>query len=87
MAGSTTLELGAAVRARRRERALTQGALADAAGVSRAFVSELERGERAGAELSRVLAVLRALDLSITLTPSELPPFESMLADLVRGQG
>lgn len=86
MAVRTALELGAALRARRRAQNLTQAQVAQAAGVSRAFVSELERGARAGAELSRVLAVVRALELSIDLISDVAPSFDSTLAGLIADQ-
>jgi transcriptional regulator with XRE-family HTH domain len=38
--------LGAAVRAARKERALSQEALADAAGIDRSHMGKIERGER-----------------------------------------
>ena len=79
----TPRELGAALRARRRAQALTQLQLAEMAGVSRAFVSELERGDRSGAELARVLAVIRALDLTIDLAVQEPRSFESVLESLI----
>ena len=64
--------LGAAVRLQRVGRGWTQADVAARAQVSRRFVSELEAGERTGAELGRVFAVLRALELAITLV--DRPP-------------
>lgn len=55
-------DLAAAVRGRRRNLGLTQAALASAAGVSRKWVSDFERG-KPGAEVSAVLAVFDALGL------------------------
>ena len=79
----TPREIGAALRARRRAQGLTQLQIAEAAGVSRAFVSDLERGDRSGAELARVLAVIRALDLAVDLTAQEPRSFEAVLERLI----
>ena len=76
-------ELGAALRARRRAQGMTQLQVAEAAGVSRAFVSDLERGDRSGAELARVLAVIRALDLAVDLVAQEPRSFEAVLERLI----
>ena len=67
----TTRDLGAAIRQARRDRALTQAALAKKAKVSRPWLSELESGKRT-VEVGRMLSVLDALDLSLELvaTPS-----------------
>lgn len=75
--------LGAAIRARRRSRGWTQAELAGRATVSRRFVSELEAGERTGAELSRVLAVLRALDVAIGLVDVERGSFDEALREVL----
>jgi transcriptional regulator with XRE-family HTH domain len=84
MAPSTSaLDLGAHLRAVRRDRGLTQADVARAAGVSRAFVVDLEGGRRAGAELSRVLAVARALGLGIDLVPYERSGFDDALDALL----
>jgi len=64
-------QLGAALRERRRQAALTQAQVAERAGVSRAFVTDLERGRRPRAELHRVLAVIRALDAGVTLATAQ----------------
>lgn len=64
----TEIELGAALRARRERAGWTQAELAEHADVSRAFVIDIEKGRRPGAELARVLRVIRALDASLTLT-------------------
>lgn len=61
-------QLGAAIRDHRVRASLTQAQLAARAGISSRTVIEIERGHPNG-ELGRVLAVLRALDLEITLTP------------------
>lgn len=57
--------LGAAIKALRLDRDMTQAELAEAADVSRRWVGEVEAGSRAGVELARVLRVLDALDASL----------------------
>ncbi|MEP7765532.1 helix-turn-helix domain-containing protein [Sanguibacter sp. 25GB23B1] len=76
-------ELGAQLRAARREAGLTQAQVAASAKVSRAFVIDLEQGKRPGAELSRVLAVARALHLSFALVEDARPSFDAALDDLL----
>lgn len=49
------------------------------AGVPRQWVSRLETGSNPGAELRKVLDVLAALDLVVTLEPA--PPHEDDLFD------
>lgn len=77
------IQLGAALRERRERAGLTQGRLADRAGVSRAFVIDLERGRRPRAELNRVLSVMRALDAAITLVDNERRDAEDILTELL----
>lgn len=77
MLAQTAPELGARIRERRVARGLTQEQLAGRAGVSRQWLVRLESGHP-GAELGRVLWVLRALDAGIAVqdrpadTPGEL---------------
>jgi y4mF family transcriptional regulator len=80
---SSTVEIGAQVRDARRARGLTQAVLAERAGVSRKFVIDLERGQRTRAELDRVLAVVRALDLEIALVDRSRPTFDAALDELL----
>jgi len=68
MHGIRTLQsLGAALRAERESQRLTQSALAEKAGMSRATVIALESGARIDA--TTLLAAAKALDLEISLTP------------------
>lgn len=71
---SSAKALGAAIRQARQHAGLTQIALAAKAGISSRTLIAIEAGHPGG-ELGRVLAVLRALDLAITLTPA--PPTDS----------
>lgn len=57
-------DIASTVRGRRLDRGLSQAEVAAAAGVSRKWVSEFERG-KPGAELSAVLSVLAALDIDL----------------------
>ncbi|MFC8304847.1 helix-turn-helix transcriptional regulator [Specibacter sp. NPDC057265] len=63
----TPAEAGALIRAQRTEQGWTQLALADAAGVSRKFLIDLESGHDR-AELGKTMAVLAALGLSLSTT-------------------
>ena len=56
--------LGAVVKGARIERGLTQQALADKAGVSRAWLAKVESGHR-GAEFEQVLKTFSALGVSL----------------------
>ncbi|WP_248760934.1 helix-turn-helix domain-containing protein [Pseudarthrobacter sp. SSS035] len=63
----TPAAAGAIIRARRQERGLSQQSLAEATGVSRKFLVDLEAGHER-AELGKTMAVLRTLGLSLTAT-------------------
>ncbi|MGP7963646.1 helix-turn-helix domain-containing protein [Sanguibacter sp. A246] len=65
-------QIGPAVRDARKKLGLTQGEVAQRAGVSRRFISELEAGSRPGAEFARVLAVLGALGRELRV--ADAPP-------------
>lgn len=65
--GSTSaLDLGVRVRLRREALGLTQGEVAERAGVTRQLVSRIEHGHPR-AELAGVVAVIRALHAEIVL--------------------
>ncbi|MCR1784651.1 helix-turn-helix domain-containing protein [Nocardioides carbamazepini] len=81
-------KLGGLIRDARKARALTQADLAQRAGVARSWLARVEAGHR-GAELEPLLRLLRALELTLTLssarpeqpdratlqsTPAEVPP-------------
>ncbi len=85
---ATVRDLGAAVRAARQEAGLSQQDLADRAGVPRQWVSRLETGSNPGAELRKVLDVLAALGLTVTLVPSPEPSSwgEDPFADMFAGE-
>ena len=57
-------QLGAAIRAARLERKLSQEALADAAGIDRSHMGKIERGER-NVSVLNVARVSAALNLSV----------------------
>ena len=73
----TSGDLGALLRARRRELGLGQQVLASLIGVSRLWVIEFERG-KARAEIGLVLRALTALELQLDVrnarAPSDEPP-------------
>lgn len=58
------LKLGAAIRAARLDRGLSQEALADAAGIDRSHMGKIERGER-NVSVLNVSRVAEALGLSL----------------------
>ena len=57
-------QLGAAIRAARHERGLSQEALADAAGIDRSHMGKIERGER-NVSVLNVARVATALNVSL----------------------
>jgi HTH-type transcriptional regulator/antitoxin HipB len=59
-------QLASAVRARRKELGLSQGALAERAGVSRLWVNQFEAGKPT-AEVGLLLGVLEALTLDLEI--------------------
>jgi HTH-type transcriptional regulator/antitoxin HipB len=65
----TTRDLGAAIRQARKERGLSQGDLAKAVRVHQPKISAVERGAP-GVRVGLVLQIIRALNLSLTLTAS-----------------
>jgi HTH-type transcriptional regulator / antitoxin HipB len=67
----TARDVGAVIRGERRRRGWTQAQLADAAGVTRAWVIAIEQGKRT-AELGLVLHTLAALDVIADIVPT--PP-------------
>lgn len=79
------LEFGAQLRAARQDQNRTQADVARAAKVSRAFVIDLENGKRPAAEFARVIAVARALGLSLALVDDPKPNFGSALDELLGG--
>ena len=74
-------QLGHAIRVKRRERGLTQVALAAAAGVSAPWLSAVENG-KPGAEIGLIFKVLAALGLSLTIADAPGDPL-----DLIAGAG
>ena len=70
MKTSTPAEFGAAIRARRLAKGLTQTQLAELCAVSLRLVSELERG-RASVSLGRALLLAQRLGLDPTLEPRD----------------
>lgn len=76
----TVAQLGAVVRRLRNDRDWSQGQLAQAAGVSRVFVSQLENG-KARAEVRLVLSVLQALGASVVVSHSDVDEQSDPLGD------
>ena len=76
----TVAQIGAVIRRLRSDRDWSQAQLADAAHVSRVFVSQLENG-KARAEVRLVLAVLQALGASVVVTLAEPDDQDDLLGD------
>ena len=74
----TVAQLAAVVRRLRKGRDWSQSELAEAAGVSRVFISQLENG-KARAEVRLVLAVLQALGASVVVAPSGVAATDDVL--------
>lgn len=66
----TTSDVGTAIRRGRHRKNWTQADLADAAGVTRVWVSKMENG-KPGVELNLVLRAFAALDLELSTAPAE----------------
>lgn len=84
-------DVAATVRGRRMDLGLSQGDLADRAGVSRKWINEFEAGGKATAEMGHVLRVLEALGLGLHIATTDAEPNDSginldaILDDLRRG--
>jgi transcriptional regulator with XRE-family HTH domain len=64
----TPADLGRAISGARRERGLSQGALADELGFKRSYLSELESAGEPTIALERSLRALRRLGAELTVT-------------------
>ena len=64
----TAIDMGTALRARRRELGLTQEEISDVIGVNRRVIGELERG-KGTVQLQIAMEAARALGLNIELEP------------------
>jgi transcriptional regulator with XRE-family HTH domain len=79
----TTEQLGAAIRLRRKEKGLTQNALAALLGAERKWVINLESGN-SKAEIGLVLRALDALNLRASLIDAGKPGSRGTLRDASR---
>lgn len=70
-----TQELAGAIRNLRRSKQLTQMDLAQRAGVSRKWISDVESG-KSGLRFTTVLALLDALDVDLTLQTRAKPSLD-----------
>ena len=77
------IQLGEQVAQRRKERKLSQTALARQAGVSRATLDALENGRARELGFSKVSRLLAALGLELTLQPAGVrrPTLDELLAE------
>ena len=69
---ATTLDIGAAIRRKRKEDGLTLADAAALCGVGYRFMSDLENG-KATAQMGKVLQVLKALGLNFHVEPRKWP--------------
>ena len=67
----TVPQFGAAVREARTRADLTQQELADRAHVSRRWLGMFENGKNLGAELSKVMALVDALGMELSMKPHQ----------------
>ncbi|MGB8260905.1 MAG: helix-turn-helix domain-containing protein [Terracidiphilus sp.] len=76
-------EIGEQVAAGRKQRRLTQSALARAAGVSRATIDLLENGRAVDIGYSRLARILAVVGLELRLAPAstERPTLEDLLRE------
>lgn len=77
-------DLGAFIYDARTQHNLTQEALAQKANVSRSWLIGLEQGKRPRAEMDKILSLLRALDISLSLQmvpPHDFPSEEEESQD------
>ncbi|HKU96500.1 MAG TPA: helix-turn-helix domain-containing protein [Vineibacter sp.] len=74
------LDLGLAIRTRRRELGLSQAALASRAGVGRQWLVGVEQG-KSSAELGLVLRTLGSLDLSLAVAEA-VPSDRAVAVDI-----
>lgn len=79
-------DVGLYVRTRRRDLSLTQADLSKSAGVSRRWLSDLERGKTT-AEIGLVFKVLHALELTVEAKPIEFGPNDIDLDEIMRSRG
>ena len=66
------LDIGYAIKDRRAQLGLTQAQVADAAGVSKRCLWSLELGQNPGVQLDKLTAVLKVLELDLTITPCNM---------------
>ncbi len=67
------LEIGYAIKDARSELGMTQAQLAETAGISKRCLWSLELGQNPGVQLDKLLAVLKALGLDLSIVASEAP--------------
>lgn len=86
MQARTSRDLGAVIRAQRRERGWTQAQLAEAVGVTRAWVIAIERG-KSSVDLGLVLRTLATLGLVADVVPTPPAHGQIDLDELLGGGG
>lgn len=84
---TTVVALGKQLQARRKALKKTQAEIGAETGLRQEVLSRLERGRLADFSVSKLLRLVQALDLEITLTPSGIrqPTLETLLAERQTG--
>ena len=67
------LEIGYAIKDARSKLGMTQAQLAETAGISKRCLWSLELGQNPGVQLDKLLAVLKALGLDLSIVAGEAP--------------
>jgi HTH-type transcriptional regulator/antitoxin HipB len=68
---TTTKDLGAVLRKKRKAQSLTQGQVAEYCGISVKFISEVERGKET-AEIGKILSLLNTLGVDLIADTREV---------------
>jgi transcriptional regulator with XRE-family HTH domain len=76
-------ELGAWIRAARKQAGMTQASLAEKAGIARNSLIALESGRALRAEIGKVFRVLSALDTALEPVAYQRPSFKQALEQSV----
>ena len=72
--GMDLQEIGATIAAVRKQHSMSQTELADYTGLSRAFISNLERGIAGDVGIKRIMRILDIFRMEITLRENSGPP-------------
>jgi len=68
------LDIGENIRRERKRRKLTQASLAEAVGMSRTTIGQIENGSVQDIGVRKIIRILEVLDLELRVRPAGLPP-------------